>query len=747
MFCLMLADDFTGACDTSLQFSRAGLQSIVALNNVLPEGADVVALDTETRNENRSGARDKLLKVCDAVSEWEYSLLYKKVDSALRGNLGIELRTIMESLDVDLCLMAPAFPQAGRVTVGGYHLVHGIPVDRTEVGNDPGASVRGSFLPHLLDSDGSFSIRNIGLEDISQGPDHILAMIEGLRKPGHTVIVLDAASNSDLRNIALAAARMSVLPLMCGSAGLAAHIPDAFGVRVGGKVEQPRVAGPVLVVVGSAESVTRAQVGELRTASRIPEWEIHLEANLAGSDVAAALVSELRNRGKAILSLVGLHAGVQRSKVVSAIASLGQIAKLVVDAVPTCGLVATGAWTAVEVLKALGGTGARIEGEVVDGVPACSILGGPHEGVRMVTKGGAIGEPDVLVGAVSWMSDKDSVEEGERPLLAITMGDACGIGPEVIVKALSHPEVYRICRPFVIGHPELLRDSLKLADVQMSIREVSAPQEVKSEWGTIEVMSPVALDVTKIIQGEVCSEAGRGAVEWVITGVDLAVADRIDGIVTAPLNKEAMNLAGFKYAGHTELLGERTGGHDVRLMLASERMNVVHVTGHVAIADVPGRLTEDGVFDTIVLFDRALKDMGRTTQRIAVCGLNPHAGEAGLFGNEDTQVIKPAIDRAITKGIEAIGPLPADTVFFKAYDGIFDGVVAMYHDQGHAPAKLVAFDTAVNVTLGLPIVRVSVDHGTAFDIVGKGLADETNMLHTLRLGAKLANGRRANKRK
>ena len=742
MFCLMVADDFTGACDTSLQFSRAGMKSFVALDNVLPAGADVVALDTETRNENRSGARERLLKACGSIARQKYDLLYKKVDSALRGNIGIEIRTIMETLDVDLCLMAPAFPQAGRVTVGGYHLVHGIPVDRTEVGHDPGARVRGSYLPHLLDSDGSLAIRNIGLEDIAQGPDHIVAMIEALRNVGRLIVVLDAASNEDLRNVALAASRMSVTPLLCGSAGLASHVPDAFSVRAEEISEGQGKSGPVLVVVGSAESVTRSQVGELRTSAGIPEWEMHLEADWSGSDLSDVLISELERRGKAILSLVGLHAGVQRDRVVSAMASLGQIARQVVDAVPGCGLVATGGWTAVEVVRALEGTGARIEGQVVDGVPVCSILGGSHEGVRMVTKGGAIGEPDVLVRAVSWLSEKESVADGERPLLAITMGDACGIGPEVIVKALSHPEVYRICRPFVIGHTDLLRESLRFADAQMSVREVNAPEEVQSEWGTIEVLSPVALDVSKIIQREVCSEAGRGAVEWVVTAVDLAVANRIDGIVTAPLNKEAMNLAGFKYAGHTELLGERAGGHDVRLMLASERMNVVHVTGHIAIADVPGRLTQDGVYDTIVLLDRALKDMGRATQRIAVCGLNPHAGEARLFGDEDEQVIQPAIDRANTRGIEAIGPLPADTVFFKAYDGIFDGVVAMYHDQGHAPAKLVAFDTAVNVTLGLPIVRVSVDHGTAFDIAGKGLADETNMLHTLRLGAKLAVGRK-----
>lgn len=744
MFCLMFADDFTGACDTGLQFARAGLRSMVALDACVPEEADVVVLDTETRNENRVGATSAIRDVCARVADWEYRVLYKKVDSALRGNFGVELRTVMQSLDIDLCLMAPAFPRTGRVTVGGYHLVHGIPVERTEVGHDPGAPVRGSYLPHLLDSDGSVQIRNFGLEDIAQGPEHILAMVEGIRKPEPTVIVLDAASTDDLRSIALAASKMSVTPLMCGSAGLAEHIPEAFGVSSSWTAKAYESRGPVLIVVGSAESTTRRQVAELRARTQVSEWEIHLE--MADEDWVARgsqtlvndLVAQLKTRGKAVLSLVGLHDGVAREQVVGVMKAMGQVARKVVGGVPKCGLVATGGWTAVEILKAVGGTGAQILGQVSTGVPLCMISGGDRHGLRMVTKGGAIGGSDALVKAVQELVGPETEPGKPRPFLAITMGDACGIGPEVILKALSKPEVYRDCRPMVIGHPELLQNSLDVAGVDLAVQPVSSPEEAVCEWGTVEVLSPVELDVAKIHLGEVCPEAGRGAVEWVVTAVDLAVAGRIDGIVTAPLNKEAMNLAGFHYAGHTELLGERAGGHDVRLMLASERLNVVHVTGHIALSDVSAQLTEDRIFDTVVLLDQALKDMGLPTRRIAVCGLNPHAGESGLFGSEDAAAIQPAIERAVARGIDAIGPLPADTVFFKAYDGIFDGVVAMYHDQGHAPAKLVAFDKAVNVTLGLPIVRVSVDHGTAFDIAGKGIADETNMMHTLRLGAKLA---------
>lgn len=322
------------------------------------------------------------------------------------------------------------------------------------------------------------------------------------------------------------------------------------------------------------------------------------------------------------------------------------------------------------------------------------------------------------------------------------MGDVCGVGPEVIVKALSHPEVYNLCRPLVIGDAHVLSANLSHSSRQIEICGVDGPESGGYRFGQIDLWAPVELDHSRIETGRVCPEAGRAAVEWVVGAVDMAVAGRIDGIVTAPLNKEAMNRAGFSYAGHTELLADRLGVPDVRLMLASERLNVAHVTGHVALCRVPEQLTEARVFGTIRLLHGALGDMGRRDPRIAVCGLNPHAGEAGILGREDAELIRPAVQKAKAGGMRVVGPLPADTVFLKAYDGGFDGVVAMYHDQGHAPVKLVAFHDAVNVTLGLPVVRVSVDHGTAFDIAGQGVADEANMLETLRLGARLALKRR-----
>ncbi|MCZ6634997.1 MAG: 4-hydroxythreonine-4-phosphate dehydrogenase PdxA [bacterium] len=752
--CLMIADDFTGACDSGMQFARSGLRSVVvtdATQGVLwGDGVEVLVVDTESRNCSRGEAADRVGAACSHLSALKPRLVYKKVDSALRGHLATEIYTVMETLGMDLCLMAPAFPEAGRVTVGGYHLVHGVPVERTEVGHDPGAPVRGSFLGHLLDIEEKLTIRSIGLEDIARGADHIQGLIEGMVGAGPTVIVMDAAASEDLREIATAGARLSPTPLFCGSAGLAACVPRAFELEGEGVgvTEAHWDGASVLTVVGSAESTTRNQVAALREVPGVSEWEIHAEATEFAwerphlSNLVIEVHQHLEQGRDAIVSLVGLREGLSREGVGDAIGVLAEVTGRLVEQGALCGIIASGGWTAAMVLERLGGKGVEILEEVATGVALCRVRGGPYDGIPLVTKGGALGEEDAFVRAVDRL--KARVDDADRPLLGITMGDVCGVGPEVIAKALAHPEVYRLCRPLVIGHPAVLRAQLEFVGARISVREVASPEGGRYRAGEIDVWNPLEVDLEQIETGRVCREAGRAAAEWVIAAADLAMVDRIDGIVTAPLNKEAMNLAGYRYAGHTELLAHQTGTDEVRLMLASERLNVVHVTGHVALHDVPERLTTERVFDTIALIHDALKGMGKVAPRIAVCGLNPHAGESGLFGEEDAESIRPAVEQALANGWDVDGPLPGDTTFFKAFDGLYDGVVAMYHDQGHVPVKLVAFADAVNVTLGLPIVRTSVDHGTAFDIAGKGIAREFNMLQTIRLGTKLAVQRKRN---
>lgn len=335
---------------------------------------------------------------------------------------------------------------------------------------------------------------------------------------------------------------------------------------------------------------------------------------------------------------------------------------------------------------------------------------------------------------------------GKGPTLLITMGDPAGVGPEVTLLALANPAVFKHARLAVVGDAAHLRRVRHLlaasrgarAGELPEIRLVAHPREIGPE------PAAYVLDLANVPAGlpfgRVDARAGDAAVRYVETAVRLCLEGAGDGIVTAPLNKEAMHRAGYRFAGHTELLAKLCGVPTTRMMLVAGSFRVVHVTTHVAMAEAVRRISEDRVYETLRIADEGLRRLGLQRPRLAVAGLNPHAGENGAFGDEELRCIRPAIDRARTEGIEATGPWPGDTVFLAMKQGRHDAVIAMYHDQGHIPVKLLGFDDGVNVTLGLPIVRTSVDHGTAFDIAGQGLARADSMLAAIRLGAGLAAG-------
>ena len=325
-----------------------------------------------------------------------------------------------------------------------------------------------------------------------------------------------------------------------------------------------------------------------------------------------------------------------------------------------------------------------------------------------------------------------------RPRIAITMGDPAGVGPEVIVKALAHAEVYAQCRPLVIGDRRRLERAGALTRSPLTVRAVSAPHEAAFEPGRIDCID-LGLVPEALPFGVLSPLAGEAAYRYVVRAVELAQAGAIDAICTAPLNKEALNAAGHRYPGHTELLAELTGTPEVSLMLLAPNLRVIHVTTHVGLVDAVARIDAGLVERTIARGRELLRRAGIDEPRIVVCGINPHAGEGGLFGRgEEETKIAPAIAACRAVGWRVEGPLPADTLFFRALRGDFDLVVAMYHDQGHGPVKAVAFDLGVNVTAGLPVLRTSVDHGTAFDIAGTGRADERSLLEALRQAALLS---------
>lgn len=325
-----------------------------------------------------------------------------------------------------------------------------------------------------------------------------------------------------------------------------------------------------------------------------------------------------------------------------------------------------------------------------------------------------------------------------RPLLAITMGDPAGIGPEIIVKALQHSAVYEQCRPLVIGDRRMLTQAAQWTGLPAHFELITEPPTGEYQAERIALLDRANADPATIVPGRISAAAGAAAVDYVIQACDLALAGIVDGVVTAPLNKEAMHLAGHNYAGHTELLADRTGAQRVSMLLTSPKLRVVHVSTHVALAEAIRRVTPARVEEVIDLAHASCVALGIPQPRIAVAGLNPHASEGGLFGHEEAQRVQPAIEQARRRGRNVSDPQPPDTVFLRAVKGEFDIVVAMYHDQGHIPMKLLAFDSGVNVSIGLPIIRTSVDHGTAFDIAGTGKAREESLLAAIDVAVKMA---------
>ena len=339
----------------------------------------------------------------------------------------------------------------------------------------------------------------------------------------------------------------------------------------------------------------------------------------------------------------------------------------------------------------------------------------------------------------------------DRPLVALTMGDVAGVGPEVIARAWADEPLRKLARALVVGDSDTLRRAITLVGTGARVQVVTRPEEADPSMGVIPCLDATGQDLSTIRPGVVDARAGRAASDFLVAAIDLAMLGRVDAIVTLPLQKESLHAAGVPHPGHTEILAERCGAPEHAMMLYLEAppgsprpgLGVVHATLHVALRRVFDLLTIDSVAAKIRLADEALRPLtGGRAPRVAVAGLNPHAGENGLFGTEERTIIAPAVARCVAEGVDATGPIAADTLFARALAGEFDAVVAMYHDQGHVAIKTVGFDRAVNVTLGLPIVRTSVAHGTAFDIAWQGKAGTTSLIEAARVAAKIVAGKR-----
>ncbi len=319
------------------------------------------------------------------------------------------------------------------------------------------------------------------------------------------------------------------------------------------------------------------------------------------------------------------------------------------------------------------------------------------------------------------------------------MGDPVGIGPEIILSALINPLIYKMCRPLVIGDIEWLNDLKECIKSNLRFNAVKKPNTGVYQCGCVDVLNTFKLDSGQILWGKPTVLTGKAMVSYITSTTDLALQGIIDAMVTCPINKEAMHKAGYFYNGHTELIAEKTKSAEFAMMLAGDKLRVVLVTIHIPLKDVPLVLSKEKILQTIIITSSSLSmRFGIENPKIAVAGLNPHAGEGGMFGDEEERIILPAVSLAKSKGFDVLGPYPPDTIFYHAQKGIYDAVICMYHDQGLIPFKMIHFTDGVNTTMGLPIIRTSVDHGTAYDIAGKGIADPGSLTAAIKMAAEQA---------
>ena len=336
----------------------------------------------------------------------------------------------------------------------------------------------------------------------------------------------------------------------------------------------------------------------------------------------------------------------------------------------------------------------------------------------------------------------------KRPILAITMGDPAGIGPEIAIKAFSVESIYKTCRPLLVGNVKIIEQILKITQCNLKISKIEQVDQAMFEYGTIDVFDLPVNNLKKIKFGEISEIAGDIAFRSVVKAIELANSHKVDGTVTCPINKKALNEAGHHFSGHTEIFAHYTNTSKYAMLLADDKIKVIHVSTHVSLRQACDLVKKDRILDVISILDKGLKKLGIKNPKIGVAGLNPHSGDEGLFGDEEIKEIIPAVTEAKKEGFLVQGPIPPDTLFALAKGGRFDGCVAMYHDQGHIPFKFSGFEwdeekgamksvKGVNITLGLPIIRTSVDHGTAFEIAGKGIASPDALLCAIDYAVKL----------
>lgn len=800
---LIQADDFSGAAEVGECFARQGFDTRILLE---PSSAtsDVVVVDTHSRSSSTEEAAAAVARVFGSREAARTPVLFKKIDSLWRGNVGAEVAALTD-LGCHV-LVAGALPQLRRTVVDGRPYADGVPLAGTGLWHAESASPPSRVADVLAQS----SAQALDLDAV-RSPDLAERLRQLFSGDDAVTVVADGETEADLEAVVDALSRLEYSAggrgiVLVGTGGIAAVLAQTLrpGARAGASIGIPvparnaqtsaegsgasqlpegHAARPVLAVVGSASGAARRQLRELQAGGFVLVGLSPEELRQPGTAAKLRTVREALGAGEAV-ALTVVAEQVDPHEAGAIVRNLGRFVSRVLDpqspdaqspgpaAVVGPDLILTGGETAREVLERLGiralePLGAEQHGAVVSLADDGRLVG---------TKPGSFGddlallqlyhsiqsrrasEPagtasqkpldpsaksgetmnSVLKAAELTATDLKATAQDTRPVIAVTMGDGAGVGPEVTVGALLAENAYRDCRPVVIGDVYRLELGAKALGVQADIVEIQDVAEAVFEPGRINVIDPKLLS-HDLPWGVESAEAGNAAYHYIRIACELGMKGEVQGICTAPLNKAALHKAGHIYPGHTELLAHFMGIEEVSMMLSTPKVKVIHVTTHIGLIDAINKIEPGLVERTVRRGHSAMQRAGIANPKIGVCAINPHAGENGLFGyGEEAEKITPAIEKLQADGIDARGPLPADTAFFLAGRGDFDLIVAMYHDQGHGPVKVLGIEAGVNITVGLPVIRTSVDHGTAFDIAGKGIVDVRSMIEALRQAAEMS---------
>lgn len=768
---LIQADDFSGAAEVGQCFATQGLDTrlLLSADANTDNAPDVVVVDTHSRAVAPEYAAAATAAVFGGPVAHGATVLFKKLDSLWRGNIGPEIRALT-ALGHHV-VVAGALPQLNRTVVGGRPFADGERLDRTDLWRAE-ASAPPAEIAQLLGSGSPAQL--VDLSTVRAGG--LSAFLgEALSGAAPATVIVDGETPADLEKVTGALLGLDFRAggrriVLAGTGGMALLLAAKLSPKPARNAQNPvlhvvtaaaGVQRPVLAAVGSASTQAAAQLqkleaggftivgiapGELQQPEgfrpRLAEAQQLLAVGESTALTVSAGVVNPQESGRIVRNLAQLAAGAA-----SGTAAAGPAV--------SADLLLTGGETAREVLDALG---------VRSLTPLVSVQHGAvvslsDDGRLVGTKPGSFGDDDALIQLYSAIRDLRSsnstshpshvpgapmtsavnaTEQDTRPFIAVTMGDGAGVGPEVTVGALLDGNAYRDCRPVVIGDLHRLQLGAKALGVEADIVEVETVGEAVFEAGRINVIDPKLLSAD-LPWGQESAEAGNAAYHYIRIACELGMGGQVQGICTAPLNKAALHKAGHIYPGHTELLAHFMGIEEVSMMLSTPKVKVIHVTTHIGLIDAINKIEPGLVERTVRRGHSAMQRAGIANPKIGVCAINPHAGENGLFGyGEEAEKITPAIEKLQADGIDAIGPLPADTAFFLAGRGDYDLIVAMYHDQGHGPVKVLGIEAGVNITVGLPVIRTSVDHGTAFDIAGKGIVDVRSMIEALRQAAEMS---------